>query len=153
MPISQPQAHVSIDTSDLGASIAFYTALLGAEPSLVRHDYARFDVPVPPLLLGLNAVAHQPTASTGPLEHVGIRFDGGSELDAARARLKGLGLDLREEQQVECCYARLTRAWAVDPSGVHWELFVATEPVVEAPSRAGNQTTCCAPDCCATIAP
>lgn len=145
------QTHVSIDTADLAASVAFYRALLGAEPALERHDYARFDVSEPPLLLGLNAVARLASGPTGALEHLGLRYADEAGLDAARRRLEGLGVSIEEEADTECCYARLDRVWASDPSGVRWELFVAREAVVEAASRAGGASSCCEPGCCATL--
>ena len=145
------QAHASIDTADLAASIAFYRALLGAEPALVRPDYARFDVAEPGLVLGLNAVQRPAPASTGALEHLGIRFRDDAGLDAVRRRLAGLGVALAEEPDTECCYARLARFWAVDPAGVRWELFIAREAVVDSASRSGAGQACCAPGCCATI--
>lgn len=144
------QTHVSIDTTDLAASAAFYRALLGAEPALERHDYARFDVAEPPLVLGLNAVRKAPARSSGALEHLGLRFGDDGALDAARQRLQRLGAKLEEEADVECCYSRLARLWATDPSGIRWELFVAREAVVEAASRAGSSGSCCEPTCCST---
>lgn len=151
MTPSRLQTHASIDTPDLPRSLAFYQALLGAAPALERHDYARFDLADPPLVLGLNTVARPASAATGPLEHLGIRFGDDEGLDAARERLAGLGFALEDEPDTECCYARLARVWTSDPSGVRWELFVAREAVVEAESRAGSAGSCCAPTCCATI--
>ena len=148
---SRLQTHVSIDTSNLGASVAFYRALLGAEPALERRDYARFDVAAPPLVLALNGVDRSVPPSTGALEHLGIRFEDDAGLEQARQRLSQLGLALEEEPDAECCYARLTRLWAVDPSLVRWELFIAREAVVEAASRGGSAPSCCAPDGCASI--
>jgi catechol 2,3-dioxygenase-like lactoylglutathione lyase family enzyme len=179
------QTHVSLDTTDLPASVAFYRALLGEGPAVERHDYARFDVAEPALVLGLNAVASAvvPAASgaespatppaetgvaaggstraaaSGALEHLGILYAGDAQLDAARQRLAGLGAALDEEPDTECCYARLARVWATDPSGVRWELFVVREAFVDAPSRAGRSrdggagaaTPCCEPTCCARI--
>jgi len=145
------QTHVSIHTADLPASIAFYGALLGTRPVLERHDYARFDVAEPAFVLGLDAVAPMAGRPHGPVEHLGLRFDGDAGLQAALARLRALALPLVEEAGSECCYARLDRAWAADPSGVRWELFVVREAVVEAASRAGGATGCCRPGCCATI--
>ncbi len=152
MTTPYPKTHVSIDTADLVASVAFYRALLGEEPALLRHDYARFEVAAPPLVLGLNAVDRAP-APTGALEHLGILFEDDVGLDAARERLARAGAQLDLEPDVECCYARLARVWASDPSGVRFELFVARESVVEAPSRAGSGSACCEPSCCATIEP
>ena len=148
MTLQQIQTHASIDTGDLAASLGFYRALLGAEPAVERHDYVRFDVSEPPLVLGLNAVPRAASTATGPLEHLGLRFHDDFDLDAARTRLRQLGAQLDEEPETECCYARLSRFWATDPSGVRWELFVAREAVVEAPTRAGNATASCDPGCC-----
>ena len=148
MTTARLQTHVSIDTADLAASVSFYRALLGAEPALERHDYARFDVDAPPLVLGLNAVARLAPASTGAIEHLGLRFDDEAGLDRARQRLARIAARLDEEPDTECCYARLARAWVADPSGVRWELFVAREAVVDAPSRAGSAGSCCEPTCC-----
>ena len=145
------RTHASIDTTDLSRSTAFYRALLGADPALERHDYARFDLADPPLVLGLNAVARLESRPTGALEHLGVRYGDDAGLDAARGRLARAGVALEEEPDAECCYARLARAWASDPSGVRWELFVAHEELVEAQSRAGSSASCCAPGCCATI--
>lgn len=146
------QTHVSLDTADLAASIAFYRALLGAEPALVRHDYARFDLAEPALVLGLNAVRGGGPAGAsgahGSIEHLGIRFPAPRLLDEARRRLRELGAALEDESGVECCYALLSRSWARDPSGVAWELFVAHEEVREAPGRGGAQGACCEPACC-----
>ena len=41
-PPTALQNHVSIDTPDLARSRAFYSALFGKEPVLVRADYVRF---------------------------------------------------------------------------------------------------------------
>ncbi len=112
MALSQLQTHVSIDTADLAAPVSFYRALIGVEPALERHDYARFDVSEPPLVLGLNAVRWVAAGSTGALNHLGVRFEDEAGLDAARRRLEGLGGSIEEEPDTECCYARLARLWA-----------------------------------------
>jgi catechol 2,3-dioxygenase-like lactoylglutathione lyase family enzyme len=151
MTVAPPQTHASIDTADLAGSITFYRALLGAAPALERHDYARFDVSEPPLVLGLNAVERPAPGPTGALEHLGIRFADEAGLDAARRRLAELAVATDEEPDTECCYARLARVWASDPSGVRWELFVVREAVVAAPSRAGSASACCDPTCCTTM--
>jgi len=152
MKIPPVQTHASIDTSDLQASVAFYAALLGSEPVLLRHDYARFQVDEPALVLGLNAVGRTREARTGTIQHLGIRFPDRAGLDSARLRLERLGVSVEREEDTECCYARLARVWATDPSGVQWELFHTQEEVVESGSRAGSSESCCEPTCCGTEA-
>jgi catechol 2,3-dioxygenase-like lactoylglutathione lyase family enzyme len=146
------RTHVSIDTADLSASIAFYRALLGAEPTLERHDYARFQGEHPPLVLGLNAVRGSLASPTGPLEHLGIQYPDPAALADARRRLEGLRAAMAHEEDTECCYAQLTRSWATDPSGVRWELFHALQEVTDAPTRGGRASACCEPACCTTTA-
>ncbi|MEX1025477.1 MAG: VOC family protein [Planctomycetota bacterium] len=141
------QTHASIDTSDLPASIAFYEALLGSKAALVRHDYARFQLDEPALVLGLNAV-ERAGGRTGSIQHLGLRFPDQAGLEAAGRRLEAAGAPTRREDDTECCYARLARVWATDPSGVEWELFFAQEEVVESTSRAGGSDDCCEPTCC-----
>lgn len=151
MTAQRIQTHASIDTSDLAASVAFYRTLLGAGPALERPDYARFDLFDPALVLGLNTVERLAPPARGPIEHLGVRFFDEAALDAARERLVRSGFALEEEPDTECCYSRLSRFWTTDPSGVRWEVFVAREVVVDAPSRAATSSSCCEPGCCATI--
>ena len=153
MTAQKIQTHASIDTSDLAASVAFYRTLLGAGPALERRDYARFDLSDPSLVLGLNAVELLAPPARGPIEHLGVRFFDEAGLDAARDRLVRGGFALKEEPDTECCYSRLSRFWATDPSGVRWEAFIAREAVVEATTRSGTASACCEPTCCATIEP
>src|SRR5687767_4673600 len=129
MTATKIQTHVSIDTADLAASVAFYRTLLESEPAVQRHDYARFDISDPPLVLGLNAVRSLAAPAHSPLEHLGLRLPDKADLDAARQRLLGACQALEEEADTECCYARLSRLWATDPSGIRWEIFVAHEEV------------------------
>lgn len=151
MTATKAQTHVSIDTRDLAASVAFYQAVLGAEPAIERHDYARFDLTDPPLVLGLNAVERLTSTTSGPIEHLGLHLPDDAGLDAARERLVRSSFAVEEEADTECCYARLSRFWATDPSGIRWEVFVTREAIVDAPSRQGRASACCEPSCCATI--
>ncbi len=45
-----PKFHTSLNVSDLGRSIDFYRVLFGLEPAKRRADYAKFEVPAPPLV-------------------------------------------------------------------------------------------------------
>ena len=150
--------HVSIDTDDLERSSRFYRALFGAEPVLVKPDYARFGPAELGLVLGLNARrtvlcstgARGPSVQdTGAVQHLGVLFPDAAGLRAARERLAQAGFPTRGAEHVECCYGELDQFWATDPSGVCWELFLAHQEVVAAPARANQGAPCCAPSCCA----
>lgn len=136
------QNHVSIDTSDLARSRAFYAALFGCEPVLVRADYVRFWPAELGLVLSLNA-GPAPARGTGSLQHLGILFPDQATLRAARERLARADFPTPGEEHTECCYAELDQYWATDPSGVRWELFLAHQEVVASPSACGPATGCC----------
>ena len=113
--------HASLNVTDLDRSIAFYRALLGAEPAKVRADYAKFDLAEPPLVLSL--IPGRPGAG-GNLNHVGLRVQSPEELVAIQSRLEAAGLHTEREEGVECCYALQTKFWISDPDDTLWEIYV-----------------------------
>jgi catechol 2,3-dioxygenase-like lactoylglutathione lyase family enzyme len=135
------QSHVSIDTADLANSRAFYAALFGCEPVLVRGDYVRFWPEELGLVLALNAGAVR-DRSTGSIQHLGLLFRDPNSLRAARERLRQAGFPTSGEERTECCYAELDQYWATDPNGVRWELFLSHQDVVASPSACGEATGC-----------
>src|SRR3989442_13469080 len=53
-PMAHNTFHVALYVEDLDASIARYRKILGQDPSKVRHDYAKFEIGDPPVILSLN---------------------------------------------------------------------------------------------------
>ena len=141
-PPAALQNHVSIDTSDLARSRAFYSALFGKEPVLVRADYVRFWPAELGLVLALNAGPVR-ERGTGTLQHLGILFRDQATLRAARERLERAGFATPGEARTECCYAELDQYWATDPSGVRWELFLAHREVIDSPAACSTASGCC----------
>ena len=138
--------HVSIDTTDLERSSAFYRALLGVEPALEKPDYVRFWPEELGLVLALN-LRKQLERGSGALRHLGVLYPDAGALAGARERLARAGFATHGEEDTVCCYARLDQFWATDPSGVEWELFLSHEDVV-AEKVAAAASSCCAPECC-----
>ena len=58
--------HASLNVSDLERSIAFYRALLGAEPAKVRSDYAKFDIRVDKETMTPYFIDANPNTALGP---------------------------------------------------------------------------------------
>jgi len=141
-PSTALQNHVSIDTSNLDRSRAFYSALFGTDPVLVRADYVRFWPAELGLVLALNAGKVR-APGTGSLQHLGILFRDQETLTAARERLRRAGFETPGEAHTECCYAELDQYWATDPSGVRWELFLAHQEVVASSSACAGASGCC----------
>ncbi len=138
--------HVSLDVSDLEASVAFYERFFGAEPLKRRPGYAKFDLISPALNLAL--VEHAPSGRN--VNHFGVQVDSSAAVEAARMRLQAEGLLDLVETGTTCCYAKQDKVWTVDPDGNRWEVFVVLE---DADRMKGNDGACCvdaAPASCST---
>jgi catechol 2,3-dioxygenase-like lactoylglutathione lyase family enzyme len=110
--------HVHIAVADLDQSIRFYSAMFGTEPSVVKDDYAKWDLDNP----AVNFAISTRSTKTG-LDHVGIQADSEAELAALQARLDAAGIAGREQSGTACCYARSDKYWSLDPQGIAWEAF------------------------------
>jgi len=131
--------HVSLNVTDVNASIDFYSKLLGAIPVKVRSDYAKFDVASPDLNLTLNQMS---VSEGGSLSHLGLQVASGEEVRAIAERWIAAGLETLKQEQVECCYAVQDKVWATDPDGNRWEVFVVLSDV---PEEKSSEMDCCSP--------
>src|SRR2546427_237811 len=64
-PMAHNTFHVALYVEDLDAAIARYRKILGQEPAKVRHDYAKFEVTDPPVILSLNVGRKPPLRGGG----------------------------------------------------------------------------------------
>lgn len=143
------KTHISLSTSELVQSVAFYRTLLGAEPTKRRADYALFVTEAPALELALD---RKTRAHVDDSTHYGIAVETADEVDSAIARLRLAGIAVSVERDATCCYAKQTKVWASDPDGRRWEVYAVLE---ETEARDDGSVTCCsdddpkAADCCA----
>jgi len=114
--------HVALYVNDLDAAIARYTKVLGVEPAKVRHDYAKFEIADPPVILSLN-VGGEP----GQVSHLGIRYPGTGDVASELARAKREGIELLEQKGTTCCYAKADKFWVRDADGMPWEMYTLLE--------------------------
>ena len=70
--------HVHVGVADLDASIAFYSGLFGAEPSVTKPDYAKWMLDDPKVNF---AISQKDGAAKG-VEHLGVQVDNEGELAA-----------------------------------------------------------------------
>ena len=135
--------HVHVNVSDLSRSVAFYSAMFGAEPSRLEADYAKW-------MLGghLNFAISARGAQPG-VDHLGFQVETDEELAALKARAQAADMSLLDPGETTCCYARSDKYWLTDPDGVAWEQFrtLASVPTFSEASKpvAPQATTCCAP--------
>lgn len=138
--------HVSLDVSDLDASVAFYAKFFAVEPLKRRPGYAKFDLASPAINLAL--VEQAPSGRN--VNHFGIQVDSTEAVEAAQHHLRTAGLLDLVETGTTCCYAKQDKVWAVDPDGNRWEIFVVLE---DADRMKEEGSACCvdaAPSSCAT---
>ena len=120
--MTQNTFHVALYVKDLDAAIARYTKVLGQEPVKVRHDYAKFEIADPPVILSLN-VGGEP----GQVSHLGIRYPGTGDVASELARAKREGIELLEQKGTTCCYAKADKFWVRDADGMPWEMYTLLE--------------------------
>ena len=145
--------HVHVGVTDLGKSIGFYSTLFGAEPSVVKDDYAKWMLDDPRVNFAISAGEE---ARKG-VEHLGIQAEEWEELAEVYHRLEAAGRPVLEEGKTTCCYAKSEKRWVSDPNGVVWEAFYTTgastvygdspalETLASAKSPDAEPTRCCAP--------
>ncbi len=141
--------HVHVGVRDLDASIRFYSTLFGAEPSVTKHDYAKWMLDDPRVNFAISAGHHEVKG----IEHLGIQVESGEELTEVYGRLQAADRPVLEEGATTCCYAKSEKSWIADPDGVVWETFFTSgdatqygdSPTLTAASLNASNDTCCAP--------
>ncbi len=110
--------HVHVAVEDLSKSIAFYSTLFGAEPSVRKEDYAKWMLEDPRVNFAISD-----RARIAGVDHLGIQTESGEELAELAGRLKAAGEVTRDQDATTCCYAKSDKSWVNDPQGIRWETF------------------------------
>lgn len=134
--------HVSLNVSNIEASVAFYEKAFGVSATKRKPGYAKFDLSTPSLNLSM---VEAPRTGVNA-SHFGIQVASSEDVAAAWTRFKQAGLDTRTEENTSCCYALQDKVWVTDPDGNDWEVFVVkanTETMHDDPEKA--KTACCTP--------
>ena len=114
--------HVHVGVTDLDASVAFYSDLFGAQPSVARSDYAKWMLEDP----RVNFAISKKCGAVKDVEHLGLQAENTDELSEVYSRLAQAGGPVLEEGATTCCYAQSKKNWITDPDGVVWETFLTT---------------------------
>jgi catechol 2,3-dioxygenase-like lactoylglutathione lyase family enzyme len=134
--------HVHVAVKDLDASIRFYSALFGIQPSVVKHDYAKWMVEDPRINF---AISQRGAGNETGVNHLGLQVDSDEELEALKAQAEQADLAATGESGV-CCYARSNKYWYTDPTGVAWETYHTLSQVEYfGGDRAPTESACCTP--------
>lgn len=132
--------HLSLNVSNIDASVAFYEKVFGVPATKRRPGYAKFDLASPSLNLTM-----QEASRTGVnASHFGVQVASTEDVAAAWTRFRNAGLRTITEENTECCYALQDKVWVEDPDGNSWEVFVVKgDAPVMAAQR--SESACCAP--------
>ena len=141
--------HVHVDVDNLDRSIGFYSTLFGAQPTVVKPDYAKWMLEDPRVNFAISSGQH---AAKG-IEHLGIQAESPDELADVHNRLKAADRPVLEEGATTCCYAKSEKSWIADPDGIVWEAFFTNgeatvygdSPAFSALSENAAEAACCAP--------
>jgi len=134
--------HVSLNVSNLDASVAFYEKVFGVSATKKRPGYAKFDLKEPSL--NLSMVEVPPTGLNA--SHFGIQVASSEDVAAAWTRFKEAGLETRNEDNTSCCYALQDKVWVKDPDGNEWEVFVVKgDTDTMSDEAAVAKAPCCTP--------
>ncbi|MGQ7830777.1 ArsI/CadI family heavy metal resistance metalloenzyme [Altererythrobacter sp. Z27] len=112
--------HVHVGVTDLDKSVAFYSSLFGAEPAVVKADYAKWMLDDPRINF---AISMRDDARRG-IRHLGLQVEDKAELEEVYGQLKAADRPVLEEGATTCCYAQSEKSWIADPDGVVWEAFL-----------------------------
>jgi catechol 2,3-dioxygenase-like lactoylglutathione lyase family enzyme len=132
--------HVSLNVSNVDASVAFYEKAFGVRATKRRPGYAKFDLSSPSLNLTMNEAPRTGVNAS----HFGIQVASTDDVLEAKRNFEAAALPTRTEESVTCCYAVQDKVWIEDPDGNSWEVFVVKEDA-NAMSDTASQTGCCAP--------
>ncbi|MEE4201826.1 ArsI/CadI family heavy metal resistance metalloenzyme [Erythrobacter sp.] len=111
--------HIHVSVAALDPAIRFYSALFDCEPSVIKEDYAKWEVEDPRVNF---AISVRESMATG-VNHLRIQAGDAAELAELEARLARTEIASQPEEGAHCCYARSDKYWATDPSQVVWEMF------------------------------
>jgi catechol 2,3-dioxygenase-like lactoylglutathione lyase family enzyme len=113
--------HVHVAVGDLDKSIAFYSALFVAQPTVVKSDYAKWMLDDPRVNFAIST-----RGNTAGLDHLGIQVENSQELQDVYERLRHAGLAVLNVGPTTCCYAQSEKSWVDDPTGIPWETFLTS---------------------------
>jgi catechol 2,3-dioxygenase-like lactoylglutathione lyase family enzyme len=116
--------HVALYVADIPSAVAQYEKMLGIPPAKVKHDYAKFEIADPPVILSMS-LGGEP----GTLSHLGIRYPSTGDVMSERVRTNNAGVEMLVQENATCCYAKANKYWVSDADGVRWEHYTLLEDV------------------------
>ena len=140
--------HLHLAVDDIEKNVRFYSALFGAEPAVLKPDYAKWMMEDPRVNFAIST-----RGAKAGLDHLGIQVEADDELDAMRSQMVAADAATVEHEDAACCYSTSSKYWVQDPQGIAWEAYhtLGTIPVfghdraTAIKVGAAKSGACCAP--------
>jgi catechol 2,3-dioxygenase-like lactoylglutathione lyase family enzyme len=140
--------HLHVGVVDIEKNVRFYSALFGAQPTVLKPDYAKWMLDDPRVNFAISA-----RAGKSGLDHLGVQVENDDELDTMRRQMVAADAATVEHENAACCYATSNKYWVQDPQGMPWEAYhtLGTIPVFGQSRNAAIKiastpaSACCAP--------
>jgi glyoxalase/bleomycin resistance protein/dioxygenase superfamily protein len=116
--------HVHVGVHDLAQSVRFYSALFAAQPTVLKDDYAKWQLDDPRVNFAIST-----RGKRAGLDHLGIQAENGEELEEIGLRLAQADVSTTPQKNAACCYAKSDKYWTLDPQGIAWESFHTLDSV------------------------
>ena len=113
--------HVHVAVEDLTQAVQFYSVLFASQPTVVKHDYAKWMLEDPRVNFAISMRGRK-----AGLDHLGIQVETTQELEEVYGRLRNADRPVLEVGDTVCCYAKSEKSWIDDPAGISWEAFRTT---------------------------
>jgi len=89
--------HIHVAVENIPSSIPFYTKMFGVDPTILKSDYAKWQLEDPKVNFAISARG----AAVG-INHLGIQVDESSELGEMKSRLDQIQGEVIEEVGTAC---------------------------------------------------
>ncbi len=116
------RAHICLVVKDIDTSVTFYTSLFCEPPTILKPDYAKWQLEDQKLNFSVDAHGDKPG-----LDHLGIELESAEKVTTALENYRQSGIDVFGETQIVCGYHRTDKGFVADPQAVLWETFFSPE--------------------------
>jgi catechol 2,3-dioxygenase-like lactoylglutathione lyase family enzyme len=116
------RVHIHLSVADMARSRDFYEKFFGVGPAKDKGDHLKFVPPFAPINLAISRKRAE-SGDARAINHLGVEVDSGEAVLHHLERVKAAGLSVREQLNVNCCYANQSKFWVRDPDGVEWEVY------------------------------
>ena len=138
--------HLHVAVADIPSSIPFYAKMFGCAPTIVKSDYAKWQLEDPRVNFAISARG----APVG-INHLGIQVESGAELEEMKGRLDTIDEGVIAEMGTACCYAKSDKYWVNDPAGIPWETFHTLDSIPVFNNAQDGEDACCVPTPLTTV--